>query len=203
MLAAHGRRLALLHSDRDAALQPLCRTELFGLSRRVLLRLGVLLAGAGHLDDPRDVLDLTVEEVLGAFDGTLPGRDLRTLAALRRDERERCEELPAPPSQLVSLAGRPLDVARPANAGTVDGDDGGEDDKVLRGLASSAGVVRARARVVLDPEVAADTCRDAILIARETDPGWLFLMTAARGLVVERGTLLSHTAVTGRLLALA
>jgi len=181
----------------------LCRTELFGLSRRVLLRLGVLLAGAGQLDDPRDVLDLTVEEVLGAFDGTFPGGDLRAPAALRRADRERWETLPAPPSQLVSLAGRPLDPARPA-AATHPGDGGAPDDPddpdVLRGLASSAGIVRARARVVLDPDVPADTCRDAILIARETDPGWLFLMTAARGLVVERGTLLSHTAVTGRLL---
>jgi pyruvate,water dikinase len=176
-----------------------CRTELFGLSRRVLLRLGVLLAGAGHLDDPRDVLDLTVQEVLGAFDGTLPGSDLRSLAALRRVERERCESLPAPPSQLVTLAGRPLDVARPATA--IDQGDGAEaEESVLRGLASSSGIVRARARVVLRPDVSADSCRDTILIARETDPGWLFLMTAARGLVVERGTLLSHTAITGRLL---
>lgn len=176
-----------------------CRTELFGLSRRVLLRLGVLLAGAGRLDDPRDVLDLTVQEVLGAFDGTLPGSDLRALAALRRADREHWEAVQAPPARLVSLAGRPLDVARPATAAPEDGN-APDGENTLRGLASSAGVVRARARVVLDPNVPADTCRDAILIARETDPGWLFLMTAARGLVVERGTLLSHTAVTGRLL---
>jgi rifampicin phosphotransferase len=175
-----------------------CRTELFGLSRRVLLRLGVLLAGAGHLDDPRDVIDLTVQEVLGAFDGTLPGDGLRGLAAVRRAERERHETLPAPPARLVSLAGRPLDVARPAHA-----DETAEADaSTLRGLASSAGVVRARAAVVLSSDVPAEKYRDAILIARETDPGWLFLMTAAKGLVVERGSLLSHTAVTGRLLGI-
>jgi len=28
---------------------------------------------AGHLDEQRDVLDLTVEEVLGAFEGTVVG----------------------------------------------------------------------------------------------------------------------------------
>jgi rifampicin phosphotransferase len=187
------------------------RTELFGLSRRVLLRLGALLAGAGHLDEARDVFDLTVEEVIGAFDGTVPGTDLRGLAAVRRDERELCEALPAPPSQLVSTAGRPLDPARPLTAAEPeaeadtsariaahDGSEGGH--AVLRGLASSAGIVRACAKVVLHPGVPADTCRDTILVARETDPGWLFLMTAAKGLIVERGTLLSHTAVTGRLL---
>jgi len=54
---------------------------------------------------------------------------------------------------------------------------------------------------VLHPSsVSPESCRDTVLVARETDPGWLFLMTVAKGMVVERGTLLSHTAITGRLL---
>ncbi|GLW68386.1 hypothetical protein Kpho02_06850 [Kitasatospora phosalacinea] len=183
-----------------------CRTELYGLSRRILLRLGALLAGAGHLDRAEDVFDLTVEEVLGAFDGTLPGARPRELAALRRAERERCAQRPAPATDLVTAAGVPLAPAVPADAPDGAGGPGREqdgkdgEDGVLRGLASSAGLVRARARVVLDPDVSPESCRDAVLVARETDPGWLFLMTAAKGLVVERGTMLSHTAITGRLL---
>ena len=31
-----------------------------------------------------------------------------------------------------------------------------------------------------------------------TDPGWVFLMISAAGLVVEKGSLLSHTAIIGR-----
>ena len=31
-----------------------------------------------------------------------------------------------------------------------------------------------------------------------TDPGWVFLMVSAAGLVVEKGSLLSHTAIIGR-----
>jgi pyruvate,water dikinase len=37
-----------------------------------------------------------------------------------------------------------------------------------------------------------------ILVSPMTDPGWVFLMVAAGGLVVERGSLLSHTAIIGR-----
>ncbi len=37
-----------------------------------------------------------------------------------------------------------------------------------------------------------------ILISRMTDPGWVFLMTQAVGLVSEKGSLLSHTAIVGR-----
>jgi rifampicin phosphotransferase len=174
-----------------------CRTELYGLSRRVLYRLGAALATAGHLDDADDVIDLTVEEVLGAFEGTLACADLRGLAALRRADRIRHATLPEPPTCQVTDADRALATPRPLvsdpGAGAVD---------VLRGLGSCAGVVRARARVVPGPDAPAERCQDHVLIARETDPGWLFLMTVAKGMVVERGTLLSHTAITGRLLGI-
>ncbi|TDD81247.1 phosphoenolpyruvate synthase [Actinomadura darangshiensis] len=175
-----------------------CRTQLFGLSREVLWRLGADLAATGALDDPADVLDLTAEEVIGAFDGTLPGADLRGLARVRRAERARHRDVPPPPALFSVPAGRPvaavLPHARPA------GEPARADGDVLHGLGSSGGTVRGRAKVVLDPGIPPAGCAGRILLARETDPGWLSLMIAASGLVVERGTLLSHTAVTGRLL---
>ena len=174
-----------------------CRSELYGISRDILFRLGTALVAAGHLDEQRDVLDLTVEEVLGAFEGTVAGSELRPLAAHRRAERQRCEALAAPPSRQVTDAGVPLARPRPASAAP----DPAAGGAVLHGLASSGGTVRAPARVVLHPSsVSPESCRDTVLVARETDPGWLFLMTVAKGMVVERGTLLSHTAITGRLL---
>jgi phosphohistidine swiveling domain-containing protein len=72
----------------------------------------------------------------------------------------------------------------------------------MSGLASSDGRVRGRARVLLDAAASPQTCADRILVARETDPGWLPLMMVARGMVVERGSLVSHTAITGRLLGI-
>jgi len=175
-----------------------CRTQLYGLSRQVLWTLGEALARSGRLDQATDVQDLCVAEVLGAFDGTLAGSDLRGLARLRRRERE-AHGAGAPAGTLLATeANLPLAQAlaraRPVLAG-----DGGE---ALNGLGSSAGIVRAPAKLVLEPSVSADACRGSILVARETDPGWLFLMMAAKGLVVERGTLLSHTAITGRLLGI-
>jgi pyruvate,water dikinase len=64
-------------------------------------------------------------------------------------------------------------------------------------VACSAGRVQARARVVRTPEQNLDI-RGEILIAPMTDPGWVFLMVPAAGLVVERGSILSHTAIIGR-----
>ena len=144
-------------------------------------------------------MDLTVEEVLGAFDGTSASADLRSLAAVRSAERRRwIEQDRALPSRFETDADRPVTMGLPlGGAGRVDA------AEVVTGLASSAGTVRGRAAVVLDPTVVdGDEIRDRILVARETDPGWLFLMMSSKALVVERGTLLSHTAVTGRLLGI-
>jgi rifampicin phosphotransferase len=67
----------------------------------------------------------------------------------------------------------------------------------LRGIGCSAGRVRGRARVVLQPEQHLHI-RGEILVAPMTDPGWVFLMVPASGLIVERGSVLSHTAIIGR-----
>lgn len=169
----------------------LCRSQLYGLSREILYRLGGVLAEQGRIADPGDVVHLRVAEVLGAVDGTGDAAGLAETAARRRADLEAWREKPAPPSYL--LAGEPgRDAARGRPA----------PGAVLQGLASSRGVVRAPAAVVLDPTIPVADCRDRILVARETDPGWLYLMTAAKGIVVERGSLLSHTAITGRLLGI-
>jgi rifampicin phosphotransferase len=177
-----------------------CRSQLYGVSRRILWRLGELLVESGRLDESTDVVDLTVAEVLGAFDGTLPGSDLRGLVRHRRAERHRSAATVALPPYLSTPADAPVAASvRPGSAGTWSP---AAADELLCGLASSKGTVRGRAKIVLDPTVPPESCRGRVLVARETDPGWLFLMLGASAMVVERGTLLSHTAITGRLLGI-
>jgi pyruvate,water dikinase len=57
--------------------------------------------------------------------------------------------------------------------------------------------VDAEAVVIEDPQTAPDVT-GKIIVARMTDPGWVFLMIASAGLIVEKGSLLSHTAIIGR-----
>jgi pyruvate,water dikinase len=83
-------------------------------------------------------------------------------------------------------------LARPSSDGGLPAGDG-----ALAGVGCAPGRVRARALVVDEPR--ADLRIDGeILVARTTDPGWVFLMVAAGGLVSEQGNVLSHTAIIGR-----
>jgi len=166
-----------------------CRSELFGFSRQVFLGLATQLVKRNQLDAVEDVFHLSKEEVFGYFDGTGVDEDLRAIVSRRRAQYEaHCARDTA---ELVTSLGPVRDAA-------IDRQDTAHEEGALQGLGSSAGRVSGIARVVIDPNSVQSLAEDTILIARETDPGWLFLMLAAKGIVVERGSMLSHTAITGR-----
>jgi pyruvate,water dikinase len=50
---------------------------------------------------------------------------------------------------------------------------------------------------VTDPNTA-DLSERSILVAEHTDPGWILLFPSALGILVERGSLLSHAAIVAR-----
>jgi len=73
-------------------------------------------------------------------------------------------------------------------------------DGMLTGMGASNGKVSGPALVLKDPRDALQ-CSDLhnrILITQSTDPAWIFVMSQCRGLVSEKGSLLSHTAIVGR-----
>jgi len=169
------------------------RTRAFAVVRRIFQGIGRRFAEAGLLDGPADIFYLSKDEVFGALDGTSSSGDLRGLAALRRREFDGYAAAPAPPDRfstwgplaLAQVSARPVILAR----------DG------LQGLGCCPGVVRAQARVVADPRGAGDL-QGRILVAERTDPGWTLIFPGCAGIVVERGSLLSHSAIVARELGL-
>ena len=72
-----------------------------------------------------------------------------------------------------------------------------EVENVLYGNGISKGVVEGQATIVIHPNTELKV-EDNILVTSTTDPGWIFLMVKAKGLVSEKGSSLSHTAIIGR-----
>jgi pyruvate,water dikinase len=70
-------------------------------------------------------------------------------------------------------------------------------DDSRTGLGCCAGIVEAPVVVVRDPRNAAPL-DGAILVAERTDPAWVVLFSSARGLLIERGSVLSHSAIIAR-----
>ena len=168
------------------------RTRLFGRVRRIFLELGRRMHAADVLDDPRDVLYLEIDEVLAYVEGRSTCPDLQSLAALRRREFRSYEAGPPPDDRFETHGpvyhGHDFRRARTLEAET------GED---RRGLGCCPGIVRGPVRVVRDPRTA-DLQGRAILVAEHTDPGWIMVFPSAVGVLVERGSLLSHAAIVAR-----
>ncbi|NLF30772.1 MAG: hypothetical protein GX591_07790, partial [Planctomycetes bacterium] len=62
----------------------------------------------------------------------------------------------------------------------------------------SPGVFAGTARIVRTPTEATDLGSDCVLVCPSTDPSWTVLFTTIKALVVERGGVLSHGAITAR-----
>ena len=60
------------------------------------------------------------------------------------------------------------------------------------------GVATGTARVVDNPQEIGELGSDYVLVCASTDPGWTPLFLNARGLIVERGGVLSHGAIVAR-----
>ncbi|MBY6161579.1 hypothetical protein KUV73_11885 [Mameliella alba] len=167
------------------------RTRIFALARRTFLAMGREFHALGLIDDPRDVLFLTVQEVMGAVEGNALGDDLRALVTQRRAEMEASTRRPAPPER-IELRG-----AVAAHAPGQAKSDAAPTGDSRTGTGCSKGTVTARARVIRDP--GAEMLEPGeILVASNTDPGWIALFAGASAIVVERGSLLSHSAIVSR-----
>ncbi len=170
------------------------RTRLFGRVRRIFLEMGAGLTAEGGLDQPRDVFFLEVEELIGFVEGTTTCTDLRGLVRVRATEFEGFADRPAPADRFETYGAVPIGNRFETDAPA---DDSPEGVDVLQGLGCCPGVVRGRVRVVTDPR-GVELEAGSILAARRTDPGWIMLFPAAAGVLVEHGSLLSHSAIVAR-----
>lgn len=172
------------------------RTRVFARARMIALELGRRLAALGCLVEPRDVFYLEWEEMLGFVEGRASTTDLAGLVAVRRREFEAYsrENVPAERFETHGILYRGHDF-RPLQQPEA------QQGESRMGMACCPGRVCARVRVIRDPRNA-QIGPGEILVAERTDPGWVMIYSAAVGLLVERGSLLSHSAIVARELGL-
>jgi pyruvate,water dikinase len=176
----------------------LARTKLFGVHREIYRAIGTRLHETGSLESPDDILYLTTTEIAAYWEGTAASADLAALVRARRIEFAKYEGESAP-NRIITTGAPYNSVVQPSAAAVVTDDK--HDARILKGLGCSRGVVEGRVRIITSPS---DDLAIAghILVAPRTDPGWSPLFPSAAGIIVERGSLLSHSAVLARELGL-
>jgi len=168
------------------------RTRLFGRVRRIFVELGRRLYALDLLASPRDVFYLEVDEILGFVEGNTTCTDLKGLSALRKAEFARYHESERPADRFETRG-----VVHQGNVfeGRQVVEQSGGDH--CHGIACCPGIVRGPVRVITDPSKAV-LRKGEILVAERMDPGWVMFFPSAAGLLVERGSLLSHSAIVAR-----
>jgi pyruvate,water dikinase len=169
------------------------RTRIYGLLRELLRAVGENLTGEGLLDRADDVFHLTLDEVWDFTKGRSVTTNLRGLAALRREELDAWRRMDPPADRFETFGlpyNRNLYQGRPKAA--VDAEPG-----VLRGTGCCPGIVTGPVKVLRTPNEDARLDGE-ILVAERTDPGWVPLYPSVSGLLIERGSILSHSAIVAR-----
>ncbi len=171
------------------------RTRIYGLLREMLHAIGERFESEGILDRADDLFYLTLDEVWDYTRGRAVTTNLRSLAALRREEfdtyRRETDRMPADRFETWGLPyHRNRFQGRPQAAAV-------SEDGVLRGIGCSPGVVTKPVKVIRTPSEDA-RLEGEILVAERTDPGWVPLYPSVSGLLIERGSILSHSAIVAR-----
>jgi pyruvate,water dikinase len=75
-----------------------------------------------------------------------------------------------------------------------------ESGSILQGMGAAPGILEAEPVILHTPQEAMSVknIEDKILVTKSTDPAWIFILTKCKGLISEKGSLLSHTAIIGR-----
>lgn len=164
------------------------RSRFFGLIRRIFRRFGELFA-TNEIIPAADIFYLTHQEIFATVTGSSVTENLPGLVALRKAEYAQYESRQLP-ERFITRGIPDLNNLQIL-------EDFQQNNNLLQGTGCASGVVQAPAQIVHHPEKA-HISGDHILVAKSTDPGWVFLMLAAKGIIVEKGSVLSHTAIIGR-----
>jgi pyruvate,water dikinase len=193
LLAPPLRRSQAVLAERENGKIPI--VQLWDELRRLLTVGGPLLQKRGVLADAQHIFYLRHQELHEVLQGgTGPGPDE---VGRRVEEHARCLRLDLPELIEIGPGGlRPLGDDYVRGLGLLPSAALTANATTLTGIAASAGVVTARARVLTDSYD--DFEAGDILIAHTVDPGWAPILNCAGAVVLDVGGLMSHGAMVAR-----
>ncbi len=179
----------------------LLRTNVFGICRRIFKALGQKFYEIKVIDEPMDIFYLSIDEISSFQEGRSFEVDFRNLTAARKKQFDEYRNTPQPPDRFYTEGAVGANINFPqiiAEQDLLIGEEPVSDDpNVLIGTPCSPGIVEGIVRVVREAKDA-EGLNGEIMVSERTDPGWVPLFPSTSGLLIERGSLLSHSAVVAR-----
>ena len=168
------------------------RTKVFGMVRKIMKKMGTYLKEENIIVHERDVFYLTIDEIFGLIDGALIDTDLKKLIDLRKEKYKEYEEGAVLPDRFLTRGFLGENFHYEDLIGNEQGD-----KNILKGTGCSKGVVKGKVKIVLNP-MNTEVEDGDIVVTKSTDPSWVMVFPLLKGLIVEKGSLLSHSAIISR-----
>ena len=168
------------------------RTKVFGMVRKIMKKMGTYLKEENIIVHERDVFYLTIDEIFGLIDGALIDTDLKKLIDLRKEKYKEYEEEAVLPDRFLTRGFLGENFHYEDLTGNEQGD-----KNILKGTGCSKGVVKGKVKIVLNP-MNTEVEDGDIVVTKSTDPSWVMVFPLLKGLIVEKGSLLSHSAIISR-----
>ncbi len=166
------------------------RTKAFAMVRNIFIEIGVQLSAKQKLDAAADVFWLTQPEVFALCQGDAHTRYKDIINSRKAQYNIWGQEII--PERLLSYTNVHEQYFTQVNTNVEQ-----LDENTLKGLPCCAGIVRKKVSVIHSP-LEISNLEGTILVTSSTDPGWVTLFPSASGILVERGSLLSHSAIVSR-----
>jgi pyruvate,water dikinase len=172
------------------------RTRIYGVVRSMFYAIGEDFVKNNIIDKKEDLFYLSFQELKGSFEGTNAVINLRELINVRKKEYERFKDIePAP--RFMTRGPVYWNNTHTEKEEGVEFDVSTLAENQMKGTPCSPGEITGTIKVIMGPEDDM-TLNGEILVTDRTDPGWIPLYPSLSGLLVERGGLLSHSAIVAR-----
>ena len=184
--------------NREAA--RLRRSQVFGFARKAFHEFGKRMADHKYLSNELSIFYLQVEEIIGVFNGTMGHSDLKSTVTQRQGEFDNWNNVDVPRRIEVEDSVYAYELKKFSQFNKVVKKSVAT-KKILNGMTcsngSNGGTVTGEALVMksFDPKA---SYVGKILVTCQTDPGWTPVFPHLKGIIVERGGMLSHAAIVAR-----
>jgi pyruvate,water dikinase len=165
------------------------RSRIYGMVRTIFLTIGQNFCNSKSIEIREDIFYLKTTEVFDFIAGQ--DLDLKELIHTRKQEYKMFSKLPN--SSRLIFSNKVFEKKH----SNINSEEMFENRSEIFGIPCSNGLVIGEVVVVDDPKKIKQF-KNKILVTKMTDPGWVFLITLSKGIIAEKGSLLSHTAIISR-----
>jgi len=167
---------------------------LYSRLRFIVLALGGGLVSQGQINNKEDLFFLGYREINDLISGRefFPER-IQDLIDLRKEEHQKLSLLNPPDPFQLPFGDYYSENQSPPSKNKVIGN-----EKIFKGAGACSGSITSKAALLQNSGQVALLSQGDILVTRQTDPGWGPIFYLIKGLVIERGGMLSHGAILAR-----